>query len=159
MVLNSGERSPSGATDKHKDDIDPIDGIWNYMKNKVPACVTKDMFFGLEPMLSNKMEITRIGSISACHLILNMVGFHPDKGLPKREKIRNIMSDGEHIGYGSLCPVFLTSDFRMFKKAQAIYKYRNFNTKVIHVPYKPEGMSVTLVEPGSIRKIKLAKPE
>lgn len=84
-----------------------------------------------------------------------MLGYHPDKGLPNRDKIRNILSDGQHLGYCSLCGLFLTSDYRLYKKADAIFKFRNYESQAEHAVYKAEGMSATLVEPGSIRRVKL----
>lgn len=147
---------PKGAASKHGNDKNPIDGIWDHMKSKVEG-ISKDQFFGFEAIPGAEVEQSRMGSVSGCHLILNMVGFHPDKGLPKRDKIRNIMSDGQHIGYASLCGGFLTSDHRLYKKAQAIFEYRKFITTPMHVPYDAEKMSATLVEPGAIKRFKLER--
>lgn len=147
---------PKGATSKHSNDKNPIDGIWNHMKDKLEG-VSKDQFFGFETIPGAEVEQSRIGSVSACHLILNMVGFNPDKGLPKRDKIRNILSDGQHVGYASLCGGFLTSDFRLYKKAQAIFEHRKFITIPMHIPYNPDNMSTTLIEPGAIKRIKLER--
>lgn len=145
---------PKGATSIHADDVDPINEIWGRLQAKMNG-VTKEQFFGFEPVTGVEGEGGRIGSVSACHFILNMIGYHPDKGLPNRDKIRNIISDGQHLGYGSTCTCFLTSDFRLYKKARAIYKFRNFDAQAEHVEYKTNGMSITLFEPGSIRKVKL----
>jgi len=149
---------PKGATSMHGNDKNPIDGIWEHMKDKA-GCVSKDQFFGFESSPGVEVEQSRIESVSVCHLILNMVGFHPDKGLPKRDKIKNIMADGQHVGYASLCGGFLTSDYRLYKKAKAIFKYRGFHTTPMHVPYVAEKMSATLVEPGVIKKFKLDKKQ
>ncbi|HFD33022.1 MAG TPA: hypothetical protein ENJ28_10020 [Gammaproteobacteria bacterium] len=147
---------PKGTTSTHGNDNNPIDGIWEFMKNKV-GDTSKDQFFGFEAIPGVEVEQSRLGSVSGCHLILNMIGFHPDKGLPKRDKIRNIMSDGQHVGYASLCGGFLTSDYRLYKKAQAIFEYREFPTTPIHVQYDAEKMSTTLVEPGAIKRFKLER--
>lgn len=144
---------PKGAT-IHSNEMNPIDAIWEHMKGNVGSC-TKDQFFGFESIPGVEIEQSQLGTIAGCHMVLNMVGFHPDKGLPKREKIRNIMSDGQHLGHASLCGAFLTSDYRLYKKAEAIFKYRNFVTEAIHVPYKPENMTTILSEPGSIKRFKL----
>lgn len=145
---------PKGATTSHGNEMNPIDGIWEHMKDKVGS-VTKDQFFGFEPVPGVEIEPSRLGNVAGCHLILNMVGFHPDKGLSKREKIKNIMSDGQHLGHASLCGAFLTSDHRLYKKAEAIFKYRNFTTQAMHIPYNAEKMSVTLSEPGAIARFKV----
>jgi hypothetical protein len=147
---------PKGATSNHSNDESPIDSIWEHMKEKV-GNVTKDQFFGFEPVPGVEIEQSRIGSVGGCHLILNMVGFHPDKGLPKREKIKNIMSDGQHVGHASLCDGFLTSDHRLYKKAKAIFEYRGFVTKAMHAQYDPEKMNTILVEPGVINRFKVEK--
>lgn len=147
---------PKGTTSAHGNDQSPIDGIWENMKDKVGGA-SKDQFFGFEAVPGVEIEQSRIGSVSRCHLILNMVGFHPDKGLPKRDKIKNIISDGQHVGYASLCGEFLTSDFRLHKKAKAIFEYSNYSTRSTHVPYDSKGMSIRLLEPGVINRIKLER--
>lgn len=145
---------PKGATSLHESDPNPIDRIWERLGPKFSG-VTKEQFFGFEAIPTVNLERSRIGDVAGCHLILNMIGYHPDKGLPNREKIRNILSDGQHIGYGSLCGCFLTSDYRLYRKADAIFNFRSYASQVEHVEYKAEGMSTTLVEPGSIRRVKL----
>ncbi len=133
----------------------PIDVIWDSLKEKVEGKVTKEQFFGFESIPGVEVELSRIGSVAGCHLVLNMMGFHPDKGLPKHNKIGNILSDGRHLGYASLCGGFLTSDYRLYKKADAIFKYRKFVAKATHVPYKKEGMIATIIQPSSLKKYSL----
>lgn len=149
---------PKGVTSTHGNEKNPINGIWEHMKDKVGE-ISKDQFFGFEAIPGVEIEESHLGSVSGCHLILNMVGFHPDKGLPKRDKIRNIMSDGQHVGYAALCGGFLTSDYRLYEKAKAIFGYRKFPTTPIHIPYKAENMSTTLVEPGALKRFKLERSE
>ena len=144
---------PNGVA-SHSNEDNPIDAIWDHMKDKVGSA-TKDQFFGFETIPGVEIEQSRLGSVAGCHLVLNMVGFYPDKGLPKREKIKNIMSDGQHLGHASLCGAFLTSDSRLYKKAEAIFKYRDFTTQAIHIPYNAEKMSAILSEPGSIKRFKV----
>lgn len=148
---------PKGATSEHENDVNPIDKIWERLGPKFDG-VTKEQFFGFEAIPTVDIERSRIGDVAGCHLILNMIGYHPDKGLPNREKIRNIISDGQHVGYGSLCGVFLTSDYRLYRKAGAIFRFRDYASQAEHVEYKPEGMSTILVEPGSMRRVKLEPP-
>lgn len=145
---------PKGATSLHESDENPIDKIWERLGPKFRG-VTKEQFFGFEAIPAVDIERSRLGDVAGCHLILNMIGYHPDKGLPNREKIRNILSDGQHIGYGSLCGCFLTSDYKLYKKADAIFQFRDYASQAVHIEYKAEGMSTTLVEPGSIRRVKL----
>lgn len=145
---------PKGATSLHDNDQNPIDKIWEQLSLKFSG-LTKEQFFGFESIAAVEVERSRIGDVASCHLILNIIGYHPDKGLPNRDKIKNIISDGQHLGYGSMCGYFLTADHRLYRKADAIYKFRKYASKVEHVEYKPEGMSITLAEPGSIRRVKL----
>lgn len=147
---------PKGATSLHDNDQNPIDKIWNRLSSKLSG-VTIEQFFGFDAIPGVEVEQSRIGGVASCHLILNMIGYHPDKGLPNREKIKNIISDGQHIGYGSMCGCFLTSDHRLYKKADAIFKFKKYTSQVEHIEYKPEGMSITLVEPGSVRRVKLER--
>jgi hypothetical protein len=147
---------PKGATSIHDKDEDPIDAIWAHLEPKVKG-LTKDQFFGFESLPIEGIERSRLGEVAGCHLILNMVGFHPDKGLPNREKIKNILSDGQHLGYGSICGGFLTSDYRLYRKTQAIYKYKNYPSQAIYVPYKEDGMSISLTEPGVVNRVKLER--
>jgi len=147
---------PKGATTSHGNELDPIEGIWMHMQDKVGSS-TKDQFFGFEPIPGVELELSRLGSISGCHLVLNMVGFHPDKGLPKKDKIRNILSDGQHLGYGSLCDAFLTSDLKLFKKAEAIFAYRKYITKPMHIPYSSTKMSPIFSDPEVIKHYKIKK--
>ena len=147
---------PKGATSIYGSDKNPINGIWEHLKDKV-AGISKDQFFGFEAIPGVESEQTRIGSVSACHLILNMVGLHPDKGLPNREKIANIVSDGQHTGFASLCGGLITSDCRLYRKAQAIYEYRKYSTQSMHIPYVSTGMSTTLVDLSAINTVKLER--
>jgi hypothetical protein len=147
---------PKGATSQHENDPNPIDQIWDRLSPKFSG-VTKEQFFGFEATPTVEMERSRIGDVAGCHLVLNMIGYHPDKGLPNREKIGNILSDGQHLGYGSMCGCFLTSDYRLYKKADAIFKFRKYASQAEHIVYKTEGMSATLVEPGSVRRVKLER--
>lgn len=147
---------PKGVTSLHENDQNPIDKIWERLGPKFNG-VTKEQFFGFEAIPDVEMERSRISDVASCHLILNMIGYHPDKGLPNRDKIKNILSDGQHLGYGSMCGCFLTSDYRLYRKADAIFKFREYASQVEHIEYEPEGMSTTLVEPGSIRRVKLKR--
>lgn len=147
---------PKGATSLHENDQNPIDKIWERLSPRFSG-VTKEQFFGFEAIPTTEVYRSRVGDVAACHLILNMIGYHPDKGLPNRDKIKNILSDGQHLGYGSMCGCFLTSDHRLYKKADAIFKFRKYKSQAVHIKYKSEGMSTTLVEPGSVRKVKLER--
>ena len=58
---------PKGATSKFGSEKNPIDGIWEHMKDKC-GDISKDQFFGFEAIPDIAMENNRFGSIAACHL-------------------------------------------------------------------------------------------
>jgi len=76
--------------------VSPIDEVWNLIAPAIPS-VSKDQFFGFEPIPGIEgVQHTQHGAICGAHIVLNMIGISPDKGLAKRDKIKNIMSDGQH---------------------------------------------------------------
>lgn len=148
---------PKGASSTVTNASNPIETIWEHMKDKCHG-VTRDQFFGFEAIPGITENYPQSTSISACHLILNMVGFNPDKGLAKKDKIQNIISDGQHLGLASLCDSFITTDMRLHKKAEAIFKYRNIPTELTYLPYSPDKMSILVAERGAIKRFKRNKP-
>jgi len=114
----------------------PIDEIWGIMAPSVKG-VTKNQFFGFEPIPGIEgVQHTQHGSIAGAHIILNMLGVSPDKGLAKRDKIKNIMSDGQHVGMASYCNALLSADKRFCDKARAIYTYIGNITNILHFNYQ-----------------------
>jgi hypothetical protein len=114
----------------------PIDEIWNAMSPAFPG-FTKEQVFGVEPSSATEgMQHTQSGAISYAHIMLNLVGLSPDGGLTKREKIRNILSDGQHLGMASYCNAFLSADQACCAKARAIYGYLGNKTNVLCFNYK-----------------------
>jgi len=65
-----------------------------------------------------------------------MIGISPDKGLAKREKIKNIMSDGQHTGMASYCNALLSADRGIIDKARCIYTYLGNITTPLHFNYE-----------------------
>lgn len=100
----------------------PIDDIWDLISPSVP--ISKDQFFGFEPIPGIEgIQHTQYGAISGAHTVLNMLGINPDKGLAKREKIKNIISDGQHTGMASYCNALISADRAFINKARCIYQY------------------------------------
>jgi hypothetical protein len=101
----------------------PIDEIWNAMSPAFPR-LAKEQVFGLKPSSTAEgMQHTQSSAICRAHMMLNLVGLSPDGGLAKREKIRNVISDGQHLGLASYCNAFLSADQACCSKAQIIYGY------------------------------------
>lgn len=133
-------RKAFGITSEARKNIEisssAIDEVWDLISPSVPN-VTKDQFFGFEPIPGIEgVQHTQHGAISGAHIVLNMIGISPDKGLAKREKIKNIMSDGQHIGMASYCNALLSADKGIVNKAMCIYSYLENITVALHFEYK-----------------------
>jgi hypothetical protein len=87
---------------------------------------------------------TQDSALCAAHMVLNLLGMNPDKGLNKREKVRGIMSDGQHVGTASYCSALLSGDKRFCGKANAIYAHVGSKTSVLWFPYNANGCVIRL---------------
>ena len=121
----------------------PIDEIYNLIAPSLNG-VSINQFFGFEkaPWLEG-IPHTQHGAISSAQIILNMLGISPDQGLAKRDKIMNILSDGQHMGMASYCNAVLSADSRFCNKARAIYTYLGSITNTVHFELK-KGMELKL---------------
>ncbi len=116
--------------------VSPIDEVWNLIAPAIPG-VSKDQFFGFEPIPGIEgVQHTQHGAICGAHIVLNMIGISPDKGLAKREKIKNIMSDGQHTGMASYCNALLSADRGIINKARCIYTYLGSITTPLHFSFE-----------------------
>lgn len=114
----------------------PIDEVWDLISPSIPN-ITKNQFFGFEPIPGiEEVQHTQHGAISGAHIVLNMLGISPDKGLAKREKIKNIMSDGQHTGMASYCNALVSADRAFSNKARCIYTYLENITNALYFEYK-----------------------
>lgn len=75
-----------------------------------------------------------------------MLGISPDQGLAKREKIKNIMSDSQHVGMASYCNALLSADRRFCDKARAAYKYLGNITNALHFEFKQGGIIAIAID-------------
>jgi hypothetical protein len=140
-------RKAMGITSEMRKDIEtsqsPVDAIWKLVSPSLNG-VTKDQFFGFEPISGVEgVQLTQHGAISGAQIVLNMLGISPDQGLAKREKIKNIMSDGQHVGMASYCNALLSADLRLCNKARAVYKYLGNITNALHFEFK-KGMELNI---------------
>jgi len=104
-----------------------VDQIWSQISEKLHP-VTKDQFFGKEKFPFNRKNDEDIKNpvflaVIQCHTVLNYLGYWPDKGLPRMEKLHGINSDAAHIAYSFFCSGIVSADNRLCKKASAIYQY------------------------------------
>lgn len=138
MGLTSGARAEAEKSDS------PIDALWKIIGPSASG-IPMDQFFGFEPIPEIQgVPHTQHGALAGAHTVLNMLGLSPDKGLAKRDKIRNIMSDGQHVGMASYCNSLLSADKRFCDKANAIYTHVGSRTNALWFQYKPEGCVVRL---------------
>ena len=133
-------RTAFGVTSEARKNIEKssfvIDEVWDLISPSIPN-ITKDQFFGVEQIPGIEgIQHTQHGAISGAHIVLNMVGISPDRGLAKREKIKNIISDGQHIGMASYCNALVSADKGIVNKARCIYSYLKNITSALHFEYK-----------------------
>lgn len=133
-------RKSFGITSEARKNIEKsssaIDKVWDLISPSTPN-ITKDQFFGFEPIPGIEgVQHTQHGAISGAHMVLNIIGISPDRGLAKREKIRNIMSDGRHIGMASYCSALVSADKGIVNKAMCIYSYLKNVTNALYFEYK-----------------------
>ncbi len=123
----------------------PIDEIWNLISPSVKG-INKNQFLGFEPLPGVEgVERTQHGSIASSQAVLNLLGVSPDKGLASRKKIRNILSDGQHVGMASYCSGLLSADRKFCNKAQMTYTYLGNVTRVLGFEFV-KGMQVNIHE-------------
>jgi hypothetical protein len=122
---------------KHLEKSDsPIDEIWKLISPAMPN-ITQNQFFGFEPNPGIEgIQHTQHGAISGAHVVLNLLGINPDKGLAKRDRIKSIMSDGQHAGMASYCHALLSADRAFISKAKCIYTYLRNITNALHFEYQ-----------------------
>ncbi|MFC1626077.1 hypothetical protein ACFL19_00075 [Pseudomonadota bacterium] len=116
----------------------PIDELWKIIGPSLGPNIQKNQFFGFEPLpgVEGRGAHTQDGSLAGAHIVLNMLGLSPDKGMTKREKIKNIISDSQHVGMASYCCGLLSADRRFCDKANAIYTHVNSHANVLWFQYK-----------------------
>lgn len=112
---------------------DPILALWELLSPNLPD-MSIDQFFGFDPPdKQGYIEWPLFLGIIGCHSVLNVLGYHPDKGLSKSTVLPSILSDGSHIAHGAFCNVLVSGDRRLCAKARAIYKHKGLRTEVVEV--------------------------
>lgn len=133
-------RNAFGITSEHRKILEkshsPIDDTWDLISSSIPN-ITKNQFFGFEPIPGIEgVQRTQHGVISGAHMVLNMLGISPDRGLAKREKIKSVISDGQHTGMASYCNALVSADNAFSNKARSIYTHLGNITNVLHFEYQ-----------------------
>lgn len=60
--------------------------------------------------------------------VLNLLGYRKDN---KEKTIKSSIHDIEHIGYASICDIFVSNDTKLNARVKEIYKFLNIKTKVM----------------------------
>lgn len=133
-------RSALGITSEIRKTIEKsksaIDEVWELISPSIPD-ITKNQFFGFESIPGIEgVQHTQHGAISGAYIALNMLGISPDRGLAKRDKIKNIMSDGQHAGMASYCNALISADRGIINKSSCIFSYLNNITNALHFEYQ-----------------------
>jgi hypothetical protein len=140
-------RSALGVTSENRKAIEKsksaIDEVWDLISQSTPN-VTKNQFFGFEPIPGTEgVQHTQHGAISGAYIVLNMIGISPDKGLAKRDKIKNVMSDGQHAGMAFYCNALVSADRGIINKSSVIFSYLNNITNALHFEFQ-KGLQLSL---------------
>jgi hypothetical protein len=99
---------------------------------------TNTQLLGFEPIPGLEgMQLTQHTSIAGMYQALNLHGLYPDLGLTKDKKMKNTLSDGEHVGMASYCNALLSADEKLCSKARAIYVYKKSTTTAVHFTFQP----------------------
>ncbi len=137
----------SSEREKLKDVDSSIEKIWDLIE---PAMAGQelDVFFGFKPNpITPEMPHNQHTAYGSAHTVLNFIGYNPDKGLANRDKIKNILSDGQHIGMASYCSEFVTSDIRLCNKANAMFEHTGTSTIARHYVYNANGCVLDIPSP------------
>lgn len=110
---------------------DKIRKLWDVVEKNFDE-ISCEQFFGFKIEDAQEYETEKMhNDITACHGMLNMVGYCSDAGISKSSKFANISSDAGHIFYAAFCDIFISADQRLRDKAEAIYEYKEIKTRVM----------------------------
>jgi len=79
-----------------------------------------------------KKKWKMLEKINAVYMFLNMSGYWQDENLDKRRKFIPSINDASHAFYAAYSNLFMTRDFRLSKKLEAVYSYYDIETKVFY---------------------------
>ncbi len=107
-----------------------IDQISELIDGKIPNKY-KDQMFGKEPIDYIQKKTTSYTSVRTCYSSLNIVGYKPDSGLTKKNRVESSLYDAAHVANAIFCDVMISSDKKLCEKTKAIYEYFGINTMVV----------------------------
>ncbi|NEZ04977.1 hypothetical protein G4Y73_12535 [Wenzhouxiangella sp. XN201] len=131
-----------GQASNFADASNPLQALWEHANKYSPSPISADQFFGFDPpdkRLFGYEKWPVFLGISTCYSILNAIGFRPDAGLARTNRVPANMSDAHHVAYAAFCDALFSEDSRMCEKALAIYRYRQIGTGVVDVSKRVDG--------------------
>lgn len=99
-----------------------IKKIWSSISGRFPG-VSIDQFFGFSSPFESGKSFAPFMGILRCYMMLNLLGYWPDKEVRKTSGLASSLSDGIHVAYSAYCHGFYSRDERAIRKARAIYEY------------------------------------
>ncbi|MBV6694839.1 hypothetical protein KVO79_22325 [Serratia quinivorans] len=119
----------------------PLVLIWEMLRINHKG-MTIEQFYGFEPLDKQGYESWPLYlGVVGCHTVLNFLGFHPDKGLNRIEKIPAILSDANHTAMAIYCDAILSKDQKFCAKARAIFAYLDLDIMVIEATPNDKALS------------------
>lgn len=109
--------------------------IWDLILFHNPGLseLSAEAFFGFEHALCESKDSDRylfLGIINA-YVVLNLIGYRPDRQIKKERRFLASISDANHVAYGAFCQFFVTGDLLLAQKAYAIYEFKKLPVKII----------------------------
>ncbi|EBV5607160.1 hypothetical protein KCD99_003279 [Salmonella enterica subsp. enterica serovar Typhimurium] len=119
----------------------PLLLMWEMLRVNYKG-MTIEQFYGFEPLDKQGYERWPLYlGVVGCHTVLNFLGFHPDKGLNRIEKIPAILSDANHTAMAIYCDAILSKDQRFCAKARAIFAFLDLDIMVIEATPNDKALS------------------
>jgi len=130
-----GYKLPDHASSWNENVVDNID---QHLKNKGVAESLTSM---IDDSMKNKKKVNNFDYFFSTYLMLNYVGYSPDKiDVKKNRGMSNHMQDAKHAFYGANCDYFVVMDKKLRKKTKALYDKFNIRTRIV----SPEEMATQL---------------
>lgn len=111
-----------------------INQIWKMLQNNNAELegVELEDFFQLRKLIP-KNEYYIFEKVNQIYTMLNLLGYHQDKGMNKEKRFIASFSDMSHASYSCFCDYLFTRDKAFSLKVDTAYEYLNVATQVVFV--------------------------
>ncbi|WP_367388570.1 hypothetical protein [Lewinella sp. LCG006] len=75
---------------------------------------------------------SRFEVFTTSYMMLDLIGYKPDKLPKKTDNLQNIQADAEHAFYAAHCDFFVAGDKKLMRKAEVLYEKFGITTKVVN---------------------------